>query len=288
MNHRKRTAVVTGGASGIGRAIALSLAGSGADVAIGSLVAVDGVKRPAIENTYYPDEDELEHTRQEIVKQGVRCMAVPLDVRSDESVQSFLDDANAALGPVDILVNAAGVDLNHPMVGHPDDLWHQILDVNLTGSYRTIKRCLPGMIDRGWGRVIIIASTSASIGYAGKAAYSASKSGVLGLMRCVALEGAAHGVTCNAISPATVDTEMLQSSFMHTAEGLEEGWTAERLREERLGTYPQGRFLQPSEIAAVADIPMSGRVPWPHHGEHHGLGRRDLLTNGPVPSSESE
>ena len=173
-------------------------------------------------------------------------------MRSDASVGAFFERAAAELGPVDILANAAGIDLNQPLVDHPDELWHQVIDVNLHGNYRTIKQCLPGMIERRWGRVIIIASTSAIVGYAGKAAYSASKSGLLGLMRCVALEGAAHGVTCNAISPATVETEMFNTSFIHTAQSLGEGRTVERLRAERLETYPQRRFLQPPEIAAVA------------------------------------
>jgi NAD(P)-dependent dehydrogenase (short-subunit alcohol dehydrogenase family) len=162
----------------------------------------------------------------------------------------MIRETTAALGPVDILVNAAGIDFNHAICGHPDEIWHRIIDTNLTGTYRMIKRCLPGMMDRRWGRIINIASTSSIVGHALKPAYSASKSGLLGLTRCVALEGAAHGVSCNAISPATVETEMLNTTFLHTSERT--GSTVEELRRERLETYPQKRFLEPREIGALA------------------------------------
>ena len=244
--------MVTGGASGIGRAIALALAEAGADAAIGSLLAIDGVTRPAREDTYLPTGDELARTRASIEAHGVKALALPLDVCSDESVQAFYDAAIEAFGKVDILANAAGTDLYQTMVGHPDALWHKVIDTNLNANYRTIKRCLPGMIERKWGRIIVIASTAASVGAAGHAAYCAAKSGLLGLMRCVALEGAPHGVSCNAISPATVETTMAETSFMHEFERGGGKKTMDELRAQVLATYPQNRFLQPSEIGALA------------------------------------
>ena len=104
------------------------------------------------------------------------------------------------------------------MCGHPDELWHQVIDINLNGVYRTIKLCLPGMIDRKWGRIINIASTAASVGSPTNAAYCASKAAVVGLTHCVALEGAPHGVTCNAISPGWVETDLGKNWMRQLAE----------------------------------------------------------------------
>jgi len=245
-----RAALVTGGGSGQGRAVALALAAAGADVAIGSLT-----RSPAPDervDSYFPTSDEFEAVRREIAGHGVRATACELDVRSDASVQAFYDAAVAAFGKVDILANVAGMSLEQPMVGHPDELWHQVIDVNLNGYYRTIKRCLPGMIERGWGRIVCVASTSATVGAKDNAAYCASKAGILGLMRCVALEGAAHGVTCNAISPGFVETGMMRKALgsMVAREGRQR--TPEQYIAEVKASYPQKRIIDPAEIGALA------------------------------------
>ena len=109
---------------------------------------------------------------------------------SDTSVDSFFAAAAAELGPVDILANAAGITAEQTISGPPDPLWDRVIDVNLTGIYRCIKRALPGMMERDWGRIVNIASTAASVGAATSGAYCASKAGVVGLTRAVALEGA--------------------------------------------------------------------------------------------------
>lgn len=246
-----RAAMVTGGGSGQGRAVALALAAAGADVAIGSLTAASAKPDPR-EDTYFPPADELEAVRREIESKGVRAIACDLNVRSDDSVQAFHDATVAAFGKVDILANVAGVSLERPMVGHPDHLWHAIIDVNLNGYYRTIKRCLPGMIERRWGRIICVASTSASVGAAYNAAYAASKAAVLGLMRCVALEGAPHGVTCNAISPGFVETKMMRKALVSMVEAEGRQRTPEQLIAEVKNTYPQKRIIEPEEIGNLA------------------------------------
>jgi NAD(P)-dependent dehydrogenase (short-subunit alcohol dehydrogenase family) len=246
-----RAAWVTGGVTGMGRAIALALAGAGADVAIGSLLEPPRNGVVPGQNVYLPSREELARTRDELVKHGVRVLALPLDVCSNESVDQFHRAALEAFGKIDILVNAAGSSTRHVMVDHPDELWQRMLETNLTGAYRTTKRCLGAMIEQKWGRIINIASTAATIGYVAHAAYCASKSGLLGLTRCVALEGAPHGVSCNAISPGWVDTPQGRGGVRQQMrlEGFddEEAYRA-RIRE----SIPQKRFIHPSEIGALA------------------------------------
>ncbi|MCH7932031.1 MAG: SDR family oxidoreductase [Proteobacteria bacterium] len=244
-----RAAMVTGGASGMGRAMALAFAGAGADVAIGSLLA--GGARADGEVSNLPGAEELEATRAEIEALGVRALAVDLDVASMESVQAFYDATVEAFGKVDILANAAGITAEQVICDHPDALWDKVIDVNLTGTYRTIKLCLPGMIERKWGRIVNIASTAASVGAVTSGAYCASKAGVVGLTRCVALEGAPHGVTCNAISPTWVETKF-GVEWMKEIGDEEEGTTGEQYIADAKAANPQGRLVQPAEIGALA------------------------------------
>ena len=246
-----RAALVTGGASGQGRAIALALAARGADVAIGSYLG-EGAKFPARTDTYLPSAGELAKVKGEIEALGVRAVAQPLDVRSTESCRSLYEAAAKAFGKVDILGNAAGICAEQPVVGHPDELWDAIIDTNLTGYYRMIKLCLPGMIERRWGRIVNIASTAANIGAKDNPAYCASKSGILGLTRCVALEGAPHGVTCNAINPGFVNTGMMRSSVKTWLAAEGKGRTEEEFVAGIAAGYPQKRIIEPAEIGALA------------------------------------
>jgi NAD(P)-dependent dehydrogenase (short-subunit alcohol dehydrogenase family) len=245
-----RAALVTGGASGQGRAIALALAARGADVAIGSYLA--DRPAPAGSDTYRPSRDELAAVEAEIAARGVRALGLPLDVRSTESCTQFRDRALERFGHIDILANAAGIGAEHPMTGHPDALWDAVIDTNLTGCYRMIKLCLPGMIERRWGRIINIASTAANVGAKDNPAYCASKAGLLGLTRCVALEGAPHGVTCNAINPGFVDTGMMRASVQTWLKAEGKGRSEEAFIADIVAGYPQKRIIQPREIGALA------------------------------------
>lgn len=227
-----RTAIVTGGRSGIGKAIALALAERGANVAIGSRSA------------------STSSCQAEISSRGVKGLALDLDVSSTDSVGAFYDATMEAFGKVDILVNAAGIACEHAICDHPDEDWYRVIDVNLNGIYRTTKLCLPGMIDRKWGRIINIASTSASMGAELHAAYCTSKAAILGLTRCVALEGAAHGVSCNSISPGWVETNLAEGMIGRLAKI--EGRTAAEYLEDIKQSYPQKRIIQPQEIGALA------------------------------------
>ena len=250
-----RAALVTGGGSGQGRAIALALAERGADVAVGSFLASHGAVA-ANTDTHHPSEKELAEVASAIESHGARAVGRHHEARSDESCQALFEAASSAFSKVDILVNAAGITVEHPMASHNDDDWHRVIDVNLNGAYRMTKRCLPGMVERGWGRIVNIASTAANVGALGNAAYCASKSGMLGLTRCVALEGAPHGVTCNAICPGFVETEMMWSNMRRHAR--ERGITYGELHAETVESYPQKRLVEPEEIAALAAFLCSG------------------------------
>jgi NAD(P)-dependent dehydrogenase (short-subunit alcohol dehydrogenase family) len=237
-----RTAMVTGGASGMGRAMALAFAGAGAEVAIGSLLAARSESKAEGELVYLPGEAELEATAEELRALGVEVLASDLDVTSSASVAAFHGATLERFGKVDILANAAGVSAEQTVSGHDDRLWDKVIDVNLNGTYRTIKLCLPGMIERGWGRIVNIASTAASVGAATSAAYCASKAGVVGLSRCVALEGAAHGVSCNAISPTWVETSFGKDWMSDIAESQEGRQGEAYIADHHAGPYGLGRL----------------------------------------------
>jgi 3-hydroxybutyrate dehydrogenase len=245
-----RSAWVTGGVSGMGRACAVALATAGADIAIGSLLYEDDNTVLPGQILYLPTSSELSDARTELERLGIDVYAASLDLRSDESVNNFFAEVVEAFGKVDILVNAAGTWGDHSMVGHPDEFWHRMIDVNLNGPYRTIKRVLPGMLERRWGRIVNIGSTAATEGERHNAAYCAAKHGLLGLTRCVALESAPYGVTCNVVSPGHVDTTASRISARH----LVEQGTAESLDHAvalHAAELIQNRLIEPGEIAAT-------------------------------------
>lgn len=265
-----KVAWVTGGASGMGRAMALALAEVGADVAVGSLLANEG-KPVAGELAYLPGENELMKVKEELEAHGVRVLARGLDVTLDESVESFYAEATDALGPIDILANAAGITAEQTICGHPHSLWNKVIEVNLNGTYRTSRVSLPAMMERGWGRIINIASTAASVGAATSAAYCASKAGVVGLSRCIALESAAHGVTCNTISPTWVETNFGRDWMTNIAEE-QESRSGEAYIADARAANPQQRLIQPGEIGALARYLCSE--------EARGMTMQDLTLSG--------
>ena len=241
-----KTALITGGASGMGRAMALALASAGANIAIGSLLGRDRVVEGEIVHT--PSQTELEQAATEIRSRNVQVLSSNLDVCEQSSVEAFYQATVAEFGQVDILVNAAGITVEQTVVGHPDSMWNKVIDVNLNGTYRMVKTCLSGMIERRWGRIVNIASTAASVGAPTSAAYCASKAGVVGLSRCVALEGAPHGVTCNTISPGWVDTSF-GNKWMTDINDQQD--STNDYIEETIASNPQNRLIQPEEIGQL-------------------------------------
>jgi NAD(P)-dependent dehydrogenase (short-subunit alcohol dehydrogenase family) len=206
------------------------------------------------QTAYTPAAKVLEEAAEEIAATGAKVLASSLDVTDQASIEASHGRITNELGPVDILINAAGNSGRHTVVGHPDSLWQAMLDVNLTGSYRTTKLCLPGMIERGWGRIVNFSSTAGLIGALNHAAYCAAKTGLLGLTRCVALEGAPHGVTCNAICPGWVASDQNYVACLQEMEiaGIE-GKTVEEFRQMMAEEWvPQNRFLEPDEPGALA------------------------------------
>ncbi len=244
-----RVAWVTGGVTGMGRAIATALSGAGAHVAVGSLGA--GKSTGGDSYAHLPGDDEVAEAVDAIAVAGGAARAFDLDLRDDASVEAFHRATVDAFGPVDILVNAAGVSAQSLIADGDDATWYGVIDVNLNGPYRTTKRVLPGMIERGWGRIVNIASTAANVGFPRNGAYCASKSGLLGLTRCVALEGAPHGVTCNAINPGSVGTGMMREGSERRIK-LGQGTSVEENFALIAEDMPQKRLITVEEIAAMA------------------------------------
>lgn len=244
-----RAALITGGITGQGRAIAHALAAEGAHVAVGSYIGAGARMGDA---AAYPEDAEIEAVRNALAASGVRAFAGHLDVRDGHSIQHFVTAAEECCGPFDILVNAAGTTAEQPVCGHSDDLWLKIIETNLSGAFRMARALLPGMISRGWGRIINIGSTAATVGWKDNPAYCASKAGLLGLTRCIALEGAPHGVSCVMISPTWVETELMRRNVEQLVAREGKGRTLEDAMAEIATRNPQQRIIQPSEVAALA------------------------------------
>lgn len=153
------------------------------------------------------------------------------------------------LGTPDILVNCAGISVHHPVDGHSDEDWERVININLNGPFRMIRACLPAMKQKGWGRIVNIASTAARTAQPTHAAYCASKTGLIGLTRAVAMEGGPHGITCVAVSPTWVETDMLRESARTMAESS--GRRYDEIIAEMAASNPQGRLVQPEEVASL-------------------------------------
>jgi SDR family mycofactocin-dependent oxidoreductase len=199
-----RVAFITGGARGQGRAHALALAAEGANI-----VVADG---PRPMNLTYPlgTEDDLRATAKEIEELGGLCLPIVVDVRDGAAVSAAVEETVSTLGSLDILVANAGVVSTGPLDEVTDEIWHQLVDTNLTGVFHTLRAAIPVMRRQRFGRIVVTSSMGGRMGIPELGAYNATKWAVIGLAKSLALEVAKEGITVNVICPTTVHTPMVQ------------------------------------------------------------------------------
>ena len=205
-----RVAWVTGAARGQGRSHAIALAREGADVIVTDVCA-------DIATVPYPlaTVDDLAETVALVEAEGRRCVSMVADVRDTAALDAVVAAGLEAFGHIDICVANAGVTGYAKFHELDDDTWQDMIDVDLTGTFRTIRAVLPHMLERRFGRVIAISSMAGRMGNANLAHYVAAKWGVIGMIKSLAMEVANKGITANAISPAAVDTPMLHNPAMY-------------------------------------------------------------------------
>jgi SDR family mycofactocin-dependent oxidoreductase len=199
-----RVAFITGGARGQGRAHALALAAEGADVVIADA--------PLPMNLTYPlgTEDDLCATAKEVEELGGLCLPIAMDVRDAAAVGAAVEETVSSLGSLDILVANAGVVSTGPLEEVTDEIWHQLVDTNLTGVFHTLRAVIPVMRRQRFGRIVVTSSMGGRMGIPELGAYNATKWGIIGLAKSLALEVAKEGITVNVICPTTVHTPMVQ------------------------------------------------------------------------------
>ncbi|RZF24217.1 3-hydroxybutyrate dehydrogenase [Paraburkholderia sp. UYCP14C] len=230
-----KVALVTGSTSGIGLAIAKTLAANGADIALNGFATADQVATI------------LQDMRTET---GRKVEHFPHNLADFAEASALVSAVSSQFGKIDILVNNAGVQFVCDLDHFPDDEWHRLIAINLSAAFATTKAVWPQMKSRGWGRVINTASTLSFQGEPGKSAYVAAKHGVLGLTREAAIEGAQSGITCNAICPGWVMTPLAEKQVKAKAEALQVSFE-EAARQVVRADMPTGRFVAPNEVAAA-------------------------------------
>jgi SDR family mycofactocin-dependent oxidoreductase len=199
-----KTALITGGARGIGRECALALAREGAD-----LVLLDRCAKPATTLYGGASPDDLTRTQEEILGLGRHALTIRADVTKESELRVAVSEALGRLGRIDILVCSAGIFTWGKLWELSEEQWDETIDVNLKGVWLTLKTVVPHMLERRYGRIVVLSSTAGLRGWAEVSHYAASKHGVIGLVRSLALEVGERGVTVNAVCPTRVPTEMV-------------------------------------------------------------------------------
>ena len=227
---RTGTAIVTGGASGIGGAISSRLAADGAMVAIFD-VNGDAARAAAVA----------------IEQAGGKAIGLTVDVTDRAAIDAAVEEVRARLGRPTVLVNSAGLTVPSPFLEVTADAWNKMLAINLTGTFDCCQAVLPDMVEEGWGRIVNISSSSVHSGSAGLSGYVAAKSGVVGLTKVLALEFGKHGVTVNTIPPGYIDTPMLRRT-------VDKGFVD---IDDQTAKTPVGRIGRPEDVAATCAFLVS-------------------------------
>jgi NAD(P)-dependent dehydrogenase (short-subunit alcohol dehydrogenase family) len=237
----RKIVLITGGSGGLGRALASVFATQGHRVVITAR-----------------NQDKLDATAEQMATNGQQVVALPCNVTDRDQVKSLAEKIATRLGAVQILINNAGIARAVNFADMPDDLWDETLETNLTGAYNCCKIFLAGMIQAKWGRIINIASTTAKVGYSHVTAYTASKHGLLGLTRSLALETAQQGITVNAICPGYVDDERTRENAKLMAEKT--GKSTQEILQVFAASAPQHRLIAPEEVASLALLMASEKL----------------------------
>ena len=227
---RGKVVLITGAARGIGRVAAIVMADEGADVAVADVLP------------------EVEATAQQVIGRGSRSIAAVFDIADPSQVQEGVSKIVKELGTVHVLVNNAGIVNNiSQMTRMSHEAWGREISVNLSGAFNMIKEVIQPMIERKWGRIVNVSSLAALTGLDRQVGYAASKAGILGLTRTVALEHAGDGITCNAILPGLIDTELVRQM-------------PEEIRKAGLSRIPSRRFGSMEEVGHLMAFLASDRA----------------------------
>jgi 3-oxoacyl-[acyl-carrier protein] reductase len=221
MNLEGRVALVTGASQGIGHACALALARHGAQVAIAAR-----------------NKPKLDDLAAEIAKAGGKASAYVIDVGDEEQVKAGIKSAIADLGKIDILINNAGITRDQLVMRMKRNDWDAVLNTNLTSAYLCIQQVIGSMLKQRWGRIINITSVFGQMGQAGQANYAASKAGLIGLTMAMAREVASRNITCNAVAPGFIETNMTAA-------------LSEEFKQTAVKSIPLGRVGSPEDVASA-------------------------------------
>ena len=224
MNLAGRVALVTGASQGIGHACAKALARAGATVAVAAR-----------------NQSKLDELVAEITDAGGRAAAFAMDVSDEDRVKSAIKQAVAQLGKVDILVNNAGITRDQLVMRMKRADWDAVLNTNLTSAYLCAQQVIPSMLKQRWGRIISISSVFGQMGQAGQANYAASKAGLIGLTMAMARELASRNITCNAVAPGFIETEMTAA-------------LSEEFKQTAVKQIPLGRVGKPEDVASAVCV----------------------------------
>ena len=239
-----KTALVTGGSRGIGRAIALEL-GKSCYVAVG----------------YTSSKDSAEEVVGEIVKSGGEATAIQIDVTSSESIENAFTTIEKELNGVDILVNNAGITKDNILPRIKEDDWNDVINTNLTGSFKTSQRAIKHMMKNKWGRIVFISSIVGIVGNQGQTNYAASKAGLIGLSKSIAKEMGSRNITSNVVAPGYIDTDMTAFLTDEQKDNIIEQLSIKRIgKPEDVANIVSFLSSEESEYITGQVIPVDGGI----------------------------